>query len=178
MYKPLRKRLETYRNVYATEPGPRDPIGGLALHHELLEKLRRKGVGVVSITLHIGLMESPTNKDIVEGTSKMIESARNGIELRHRRNEPSTWHDGAAVESSLWDQRRQDAQDGRQGDAERDTSAGRAKVDQPRHLPGPSVCHGGRDVDELHEPRSSHLLLVAAFAGKEFMLDTYRELVL
>lgn len=32
-------------------------------------------------------------------------------------------------------------------------------------------------LTNLHEPRSSHLLLVAAFAGKKFTLDTYRELV-
>jgi S-adenosylmethionine:tRNA ribosyltransferase-isomerase len=29
----------------------------------------------------------------------------------------------------------------------------------------------------IYEPRSSHLLLVAAFAGKEFTLDAYRQLI-
>jgi S-adenosylmethionine:tRNA ribosyltransferase-isomerase len=32
-------------------------------------------------------------------------------------------------------------------------------------------------LTNLHEPRSSHLLLVAAFAGKEPTLGTYRQLV-
>lgn len=32
-------------------------------------------------------------------------------------------------------------------------------------------------LTNLHEPRSSHLLLVAAFAGKDFTLEAYREVV-
>ncbi|PYS76222.1 MAG: hypothetical protein DMF66_15925 [Acidobacteria bacterium] len=32
-------------------------------------------------------------------------------------------------------------------------------------------------LTNLHEPRSSHLLLVAAFAGREFTLEAYREVV-
>ena len=32
-------------------------------------------------------------------------------------------------------------------------------------------------LTNLHEPRSSHLLLVAAFAGREFTLEAYHEVV-
>jgi len=32
-------------------------------------------------------------------------------------------------------------------------------------------------LTNLHQPRSSHLMLVAAFAGKDFTLAAYREIV-
>ena len=32
-------------------------------------------------------------------------------------------------------------------------------------------------LTRTHQPRSSHLLLVAAFAGKELTLDVYNEIV-
>jgi S-adenosylmethionine:tRNA ribosyltransferase-isomerase len=42
-------------------------------------------------------------------------------------------------------------------------------------------CYRYKVVDvmltNLHEPRSSHVVLVAAFAGKEFTLDAYRQLI-
>jgi S-adenosylmethionine:tRNA ribosyltransferase-isomerase len=54
----IKKELERekYQTVYATKPGSiAAPTAGFHFTHELLEKIRRKGVEVSYVTLHIGI---------------------------------------------------------------------------------------------------------------------------
>ena len=179
LYKPLRKRLETYRNVYATEPGSLEiPSAGLHFTNELLEKLRRKGVSVVSITLHIGLTELQTYRHIVEeniedhrvGSEwyRVTPSAARAINAARRRG-GRIFAVGTSVVRTLETVAKETPRGIR-------VQAGEGWTNLYIY-PGHRYAMVDAMLTNLHEPRSSHLLLVAAFAGKEFTLDTYRELV-
>jgi S-adenosylmethionine:tRNA ribosyltransferase-isomerase len=179
LYKPLKERMDTYRNVYARVPGSLEiPSAGLHFTRAMLTRLVRSGVEVVPITLHIGLTELSQYRHIVE---RNVEDHRVGAEWyrvksraarainRARRRGGKVVAVGTTVVRTL------------------ETVAESTRV-------GPRVRYGEgwtdlyiypghkyRMVDamltNLHEPRSSHLLLVAAFAGKDFTMDAYRELV-
>ncbi len=57
-YKYVRKRwpLEFYQTVFATEPGSAEmPSAGRAFTRKIVERLKRKGVGVAPVVLHTGV---------------------------------------------------------------------------------------------------------------------------
>lgn len=179
LYKPLRQRMETYRNVYARVPGSLEiPSAGLHFTEEMLARLVRAGITVVPITLHIGLTELQQYRHIVE---ERVEEHRVGAEWYQVKAAAARAINRArqrggrvvAVGTSVVRTLETVAVETRAGARVR---AGEGWT-QLYIYPG----HRYRMVDmmltNLHEPRSSHLLLVAAFAGKELTLDAYRQLV-
>jgi S-adenosylmethionine:tRNA ribosyltransferase-isomerase len=179
LYKPLRERMETYRNVYARVPGSLEiPSAGLHFTEELLARLVRAGVSVVPLTLHIGLTELQQYRHIVE---EEVEAHRGGAEWyrltaaaarainRARAGGGRVVAGGTSVVRTL-------------ETLAEETQAG-AKVRAGEGWTELYIYPGYRykvvDVmlTNLHEPRSSHVVLVAAFAGKEFTLDAYRQLI-
>ena len=179
LYRPLKKQLESYRNVYATVPGSLEiPSAGLHFTNELLDQLRDRGVTIVPITLHIGLTEVQQYRRIVEAN---IEDHSVGAEWY--RVTPSA---ASAINKARTDGGRVLAV-GTSVVRTLETVARRTpsgvKV-QPGEgwtdlyiYPGHEYAVVDAMLTNLHEPRSSHLLLVAAFAGKEFTLETYRDLI-
>lgn len=179
IYKALQDRLDTYRNVYAREPGSLEiPSAGLHFTNELLDRLKASGVEVVAITLHIGLTELSEYRHVQEEDVEdhhvgqewyrvKASAARTINEARRRGNR--IFAVGTSVVRTL----ETVARDTRAGTR---VSHGRGWTDLFIY-PG----HRYRMVDamltNLHEPRSSHLMLVSAFAGKDFTMRTYRELV-
>ena len=179
LYRPLKRKLETYRNVYATEPGSLEiPSAGLHFTSDLLDRLMRKGVSVVSITLHIGLTELQKYRHIVE---RNVEDHRVGSEWyrvtrsaarainQARRDGGRVFAVGTSVVRTL----ETVAKETRSGTS---VQPGEGWTDLYIY-PGHRYAMVDAMLTNLHEPRSSHLLLVAAFAGKEFTLETYRQLV-
>jgi S-adenosylmethionine:tRNA ribosyltransferase-isomerase len=179
LYKPLRDRMDTYRNVYAREPGSLEiPSAGLHFTDELLARIEASGVAVVPITLHIGLTELYEYRHI---QAEDVEDHHVGSEWYRVRPAAARAINAArrgggrvvAVGTSVVRTLESVAEDARGGPRVR---AGEGWTDLYIY-PG----HRYRMVDlmltNLHEPRSSHLLLVAAFAGKDLTLGTYRELV-
>jgi len=179
LYRPLKDQLETYRNVYATEPGSLEiPSAGLHFTDDLLDQLRSRGVSIVPITLHIGLTELQQYRHIVEARIedhkvgaewyRVTRSAANAIN-RARRDGGRVFAVGTSVVRTL------------ESVAKRTPSGVRVRAGEGWTdlfiYPGYEYRVVDAVLTNLHEPRSSHLLLVAAFAGKDFTLDTYRDLV-
>jgi S-adenosylmethionine:tRNA ribosyltransferase-isomerase len=179
LYKPLRERMETYRNVYAREPGSLEiPSAGLHFTEEFLERLVRGGVAVVALTLHIGLSELYRYRHIL---AEDVEDHRVGAEWyrvkpvaarainRARRRGGRIVAVGTSTVRTL----ETVAEETRAGARVR---AGEGWTDLYIY-PGHRFKAVDAILTNLHEPRSSHLLLVAAFAGKKPTLDAYRQIV-
>jgi S-adenosylmethionine:tRNA ribosyltransferase-isomerase len=156
---------ERYQTVYAKNDGSAAaPTAGLHLSRELLDECLRKGVSVVPVTLHVGLDTfSPVRAEnilehrmhgeryfISDGTRRVITAAKR----EGRRVIAVGTTSVRALESS-----------------------GEGGVTDLFITPG----HKFRIVDALltnfHQPRSTLLILVSAFAGRELVLQMYDEAI-
>ncbi len=163
-----------YQTVFAREPGAiAAPTAGLHFTGEILERIVRRGAAVVSVTLHVGIGTfKPVKTDVVE--EHRMEPERGVI--------PEAT--AAAVAAARADGRRVVAVG---------TTSVRTLEASARHqggavAPGPFETNlflvPGADflvVDALltnfHLPKSTLLMLVSAFAGRESVLKAYGEAV-
>lgn len=165
---------ERYQTVFARVRGSvAAPTAGLHFTPELLKILEDRGVILAEITLHVGYGTfKPVRVDRVEDHD--VDSERYEI--------PSGAAD--AINTALAQGRRVVAVG---------TTTTRALEDAAergggRVVPGPGVASlfifpgfsfrvAGGLLTNFHLPRSSLLMLVSAFAGRERVLDAYREAV-
>ena len=165
---------ERYQTVFAAVRGSvAAPTAGLHLSRELLEGLRQAGVQIAEITLHVGYGTfQPVRVDRVEDHSVHSEVY----------DVPKAA--AALIDSALRDRRRVIA----------------VGTTTTRTLEAVARDHGGRVVPatgrtdlfiypgfefrvisglltNFHLPRSSLLMLVSAFAGREHVLNAYRDAV-
>jgi S-adenosylmethionine:tRNA ribosyltransferase-isomerase len=164
---------ERYQTVYAREPGSvAAPTAGLHFTPELLEALRAAGVATTEIVLHVG-----------PGTFRPVTTD----EIEDHRLEPEPYEVPAAAAEAIAAARARGGRVIAVGTTVVRTLEASARADGTVEagtgetalviLPG----HDFRVVDGLvtnfHLPRSSLLLLVAAFAGREHVLAGYAEAV-
>jgi S-adenosylmethionine:tRNA ribosyltransferase-isomerase len=165
---------ERYQTVYARVRGSvAAPTAGLHLTPELFERMVARGIDRVALTLHVSYGTfSPVRTEHVE----------------EHRVEPEPWSISAAAAVALNDALR---------DGRRIVAVGTTTT---RTLEAVAAAHGGRiasgagEADlfiypgfrfqvvrglltNFHLPRSSLLMLVAAFAGREHVLNAYREAI-
>ncbi|MDQ7007756.1 MAG: tRNA preQ1(34) S-adenosylmethionine ribosyltransferase-isomerase QueA [Acidobacteriota bacterium] len=160
-----------YQTVFARRAGAvAAPTAGLHFSGELLADLRRRGVEVAEITLHVG-----------EGTFRPLEVDRlDQIQLHAERYEVP-----AETSRAIAAARRRGGRVVAVGTTVVRALESRAPVGEG--VPGPGGAQtrlfiapgfAFRYVDALltnfHLPRSSLLMLVAAFAGRERVLTAYR----
>ncbi len=164
---------ERYQTVYAAAPGAiAAPTAGLHFTPQVFESLRARGVRTAEVTLHVGygtfapvraedLAEhrvAAERFEISEGAAELI----NGTKEANRRVLAVGTTTVRALESA--------ADEGGR------VRAGRGETGLTI-TPG----HRFRAVDAMltnfHLPRSSLLVLVSAFAGRELVLDAYRHAV-
>jgi len=164
---------DRYQTVYARETGSvAAPTAGLHFTPELLDRLRARGVEIAEIVLHVG-----------PGTFRPVEVA----DVREHRVDPERFaipeETAAAVDRARAEGRRvvavgttatralESAADGagriRPGDGETDLVI----------VPGFRFRVVDALVTNFHLPRSSLLLLVSAFAGRDRVLGAYAEAV-
>jgi S-adenosylmethionine:tRNA ribosyltransferase-isomerase len=165
---------ERYQTVYARERGSvAAPTAGLHLTPELFERMTARGIERVALTLHVGY-----------GTFSPVRTER----VEDHRVEPEPWSIGVDAAAILNDAQR---------DGRRIVAVGTTTT---RTLEAAAAAHGGRILSgageadlfiypgfrfqvvqglltNFHLPRSSLLMLVAAFAGREHVLNAYREAV-
>ncbi len=165
--------LERYQTVYAQREGAiAAPTAGLHFTEETLDQIREKGVGLASLTLHVGMGTflpvkseevekhrlEPEFFDLQPGTAESINGARKPGGRVFAVGTTVT----RALESSVDEDGKLRANQGNTG---------------LFILPG----HRFRAVDALvtnfHLPRSTLLMLVSAFAGREFILAAYEEAI-
>jgi S-adenosylmethionine:tRNA ribosyltransferase-isomerase len=168
-------RLEQYQTVYAKETGSvAAPTAGFHFTEELLEKIRAKGVEIHPVTLHVGL-----------GTFRPMKSET--IEAHEMHSE------FVAISASTAQAINRAKQEGRRVIAVGTTTVRTLEgvVQDDKSLP----YHGFsgdvnlfitpgfpfKIVDALltnfHLPKSTLLVLVSAFAGREHILAAYHEAI-
>lgn len=165
---------ERYQTVYARERGSvAAPTAGLHFSSELISRLEQRGVQLVELTLHVGYGTfKPVRSDIVEEhtvdpepyrISAASADAINRARDEHRRVIAVGTTTTRALESAAIEG------NGRVVEGEREAAI---------------FIHPGfryQVIDGLltnfHLPRSSLLMLVAAFAGRERVLAAYRAAV-
>lgn len=163
--------VERYQTVYARESGSvAAPTAGLHFTPELLEKLAMKGVARADIVLHVGAgtfkpveVDDPANHTMHEESfwiSGDAASTMNAVRARHG----SIWAVGTTSVRTLESAARSD---GTFVESSGDT---RIFIRPPYEF---------RAVDHIltnfHLPRSTLIMLVAAFAGYELTMRAYRE---
>ena len=167
--KPGSEDRERYQTIYARTPGSiAAPTAGLHFTSTLLERVRARGVDVHALTMHVGAATFrpiktsriedhvlPSERvEIPESVARAVNAARG----EGRRVVAVGTTTTRALESAAGD------------DGTLRAFTGRADL---FIAPG----HRFRVVDALltnfHLPRSSLLVLVSAFAGRELVLDAY-----
>ena len=163
---------ERYQTLFAARPGSAAaPTAGLHLSRSLLQRLDERGVERATLTLDIGLGTfRPVEADDLDRHPMHAETARVGDDLVRRvraareRGAPVVAV-GTTVVRALESA----------ADPERDGEI-RAFDAETRLLIQPG--HRFRVVDALltnfHQPRSTLLALVSAFAGRDAVLEAYR----
>jgi S-adenosylmethionine:tRNA ribosyltransferase-isomerase len=163
---------ERYQTVYARSMGSAAaPTAGLHLTGELLEELRRKGVEVVSVTLHVGTGTFlPIRSEHIEGHEMHTEAFRVPPEsaaalnraLAEGRRILAVGTTAVRTLESAW-------QEGGVREGE-----GRSSL---YIRPGFRFRVVSQLLTNFHTPRSTLLVLVSAFAGRQAILRAYREAV-
>ena len=176
---------ERYQTIFArTGAAAAAPTAGLHFTGALVDRMRRRGVELAELTLEVGLGTfQPIRSERVEDhrihrESYEIPEATAAAVLRARREGRPVLAVGTTVVRALEDaaSKFQHARGGAEQDGAEVLTAVRGEADLYIY-PG----HRFRVVDQLltnfHLPRSSLLVMVAAFAGREFLLDAYRHAV-
>ncbi len=163
-----------YQTVYASNPGAvAAPTAGLHFTDELLERIRSNGTELAFLTLHVGL-----------GTFRPVQTE----EIEDHEMHPEWYHlsesTADAVNRSLDDGRRIVCVGTTTVRALEDALAEGGGVAEPGHAwtqlyitPGYRFQGVGAMLTNFHLPRSTLLMMVSAFAGRERVLEAYAEAV-
>lgn len=171
--KPEQLDRERYQTVYASVPGAvAAPTAGLHFTPKLIQEIERKGVKIARLTLHVGL-----------GTFRPIQTEN--IEKHHMHAE---YYSVSANAAAIINETR--AQQGRivavgttvvrtletVVDAQGQIRPGFGMTDL-YITPGFVFRATDALITNFHLPRSSLLVLVAAFVGRERILEAYQEAI-
>jgi S-adenosylmethionine:tRNA ribosyltransferase-isomerase len=163
---------ERYQTVYARARGSvAAPTAGLHFTSDLLDRVAARGVECIAITLHVGY-----------GTFKPVRTE----EVEQHQVDPETYEISPAASDAL----NRVLDDGRRVVAVGTTTTralesasaggrvepGRGNANLFIH-PGYEFRIVGGLLTNFHLPRSSLLMLVSAFVGRELILETYREAI-
>jgi S-adenosylmethionine:tRNA ribosyltransferase-isomerase len=162
-----------YQCVYATQAGAvAAPTAGLHFTSELLDRLRRGGCDIVTVTLHVGLGTfQPVKAENIEDHKMHAESFEISQETADQIN--AARREGRKIvavgTTSVRVLETVAAEDGgvNPGNGETDIFI----------YPGYRFKVVDALVTNFHLPKSTLLMLVSAFAGREFILEAYREAI-
>jgi S-adenosylmethionine:tRNA ribosyltransferase-isomerase len=166
---------ERYQTVYARNPGSAAaPTAGLHFTEQLLEQIRAKGVHIARVTLHVGLGTfRPVNVDKVEDHrmhAEFYSIGKETAELVNRTRESG----GRIVAVGTTSCRTLEASAAKFADGKLHEDEGWTDI---FIYPGYSFRMTDALVTNFHLPKSTLLMLVSAFAGRERVLAAYREAV-
>ena len=180
----IHRRLEDperYQTVYSDRPGSAAaPTAGLHFTPELLEALKEKGVEIAYVTLHVGLdtfrpvsEDDPQEHAIHTEYYEMPEDTADALTRARVEGRPIIAVGTTSVRTL--------EQVGRDVEANGAVNGGPVRAVSGQAdlyiLPG----HRFRLVDGMitnfHLPRSTLVMLVSAFAGRENILAAYREAI-
>ncbi|AER19540.1 tRNA preQ1(34) S-adenosylmethionine ribosyltransferase-isomerase QueA [Streptococcus suis] len=165
---------ERYQTVYAKENGSAAaPTAGLHFTQELLEKIEAKGVKLVYLTLHVGLGTfRPVSVDNVDEHEMHSEFYNLSAEAAQTLNQVKD--SGGRIVAVGTTSIRTLETIGNKFDGRLEADSGWTNI---FIKPG----YNFRIVDafstNFHLPKSTLVMLVSAFAGREFTLDAYKHAV-
>ncbi len=164
---------DMYQTVYAKDYGSAAaPTAGLHFTEELLDKIKDKGINIVRVTLHVGLgtfrpvMESDIKKHIMHSEHFIMSKETADILNKTKENNKRIIAVGTTsvrvLESVLED-------NDKFVPIEKDTSI--------FIYPGYKFKGVDAIITNFHLPKSTLVMLVSAFAGKDYILKAYKEAV-
>ncbi|HEV8484309.1 MAG TPA: tRNA preQ1(34) S-adenosylmethionine ribosyltransferase-isomerase QueA [Blastocatellia bacterium] len=189
---------ERYQTVFASRRGAvAAPTAGLHFTEELLDRTRERGVVVVEITLHVGYGTfQPVRVERVEDHLVSAETYLISDEAAEQINRALIERRRVVAVGTTSTRALESAALQNEGVVEghginEETAAFARQLSQP---PSPLISPGtattdlfiypgfsfrvvGGLVTNFHLPRSSLLMLVSAFAGRELILEAYRHAV-
>lgn len=153
-----------YQNTYATETGSAEmPSAGRAITPEVLRRLSAKGVQVVSLILHTGVSNLETHEPPYKESYRVPPETARVVNEAHRAGR-RVLAVGTTVVRAL-----ESVSDGR----------GQVHAGEGWTCLVVTPARGLRVVDGLltgfHEPRASHLAMLAALAGIDHIEAAYHE---
>jgi S-adenosylmethionine:tRNA ribosyltransferase-isomerase len=164
---------ERYQTVFASAPGAvAAPTAGLHFPGDILERLRRRGVEILTLTLHVGLgtflpvrsenlLEHRMHSELFSIPAATAEAINRAKEEGRR-----VFAVGTTTTRALEHAGRDSGR----------VAAGEGVTDIFIY-PGFSFKVIDALITNFHLPRSTLLVLVAAFAGREPVLEAYRQAV-
>jgi S-adenosylmethionine:tRNA ribosyltransferase-isomerase len=165
---------ERYQTVYASQPGAvAAPTAGLHFSTGLLDEIRRAGIETAEVTLHVGI-----------GTFRPVSAAR----VEEHRMDSERYEIGEAAAEAIRRTRERGGRVVAVGTTVVRTLESAAREGGGEVRPGSGSTelfitpgYELRAVDVLltnfHLPRSTLLMLVSAFAGRERVLAAYAEAI-
>jgi S-adenosylmethionine:tRNA ribosyltransferase-isomerase len=164
---------ERYQTVYAKTKGSvAAPTAGLHFTPELLNAIESKGVELLFVTLHVGLgsfrpvkTENPTEHSLHREYCEVSSDVAEKLNSAKRGGRRIVGVGTTAVRAVEW------ATDSN-GEILPFTGWNELYI-----LPGFQFRAIDAMITNFHLPRSTLLMLVAGFAGREFILDAYNEAV-
>ena len=167
---------ERYQTVYADRPGSAAaPTAGLHFTPELIKRLKTMGVGIAEVTLHVGLdtfapvKEEDPAQHLIHTEWCQLDPEASG-QINH------TQQNGGriiAVGTTSVRTLETAAQSALPGQRVAPFSGSTALF----ILPGYTFRAVDAVITNFHLPRSTLLMLVSAFAGRERILDAYQQAV-
>ncbi len=162
-----------YQTVYAEVPGSAAaPTAGLHFTPDLLDKVRAAGCRVLDVTLNVGLGTfRPVREETVESHEMHEEyfelSEETGSAVNEtRKNGGKVWAVGTTVVRTL-----ESCAD------DRGEVHPRCDMTGLFIYPGYRIRAVDRLITNFHLPKSTLLMLVSAFAGRDLIMKAYREAV-
>ena len=172
---------ERYQTVYAREPGSAAaPTAGLHFTPQLLEELRAKGVKIAYVTLHVGLdtfapvTEDNPGEHVIH--TEWCELTQETADLINQTREAG----GRVVAVGTTSVRTLES-------AAKSSMADKNRISNPEYrissfvgptslfiLPGYEFKIVDVMITNFHLPKSTLLMLVSAFGGREKILETYK----
>ncbi len=171
--KPIESDKDNYQTVYAEERGSvAAPTAGIHFTKPLLNKIQKKGVEIANITLHIGL-----------GTFKPIlveDLTRHNMDSEYYSVPPAT----ATTINNAKSKRKKITVVGTSAIRTLETvvvsgfqiTAKKGWTDKFIYPPY-KFKMADRLITNFHQPQSTLMMLVSAFADKEFIMDAYSEAI-
>ena len=170
----------TYQTVFAREPGAvAAPTAGLHFTPEVIDRLKQRGIEIAQITLEVGLgtfqpirEQNLDQHQMHEENYFVPEASAESVTRAHRENRPILAI-GTTVVRTL-EAAAQQALSAGLNVGEIQPGAGSAKL---FIKPGYRFEVVTQLLTNFHLPRSTLLVLIAAFAGRESVLRAYRHAV-
>lgn len=165
-----------YQTVYAKKPGSAAaPTAGLHFTPHLIDRLKHFGVQFVKLTLHVGLdtfapvtEEAPERHTIHSEWCELDQNAADKINTAHREGNRIIAVGTTSVRTL------ETAAKSANSDLFIEPFSGWTKL---FILPGFQFSTIDALITNFHLPKSTLLMMVSAFAGRELILDTYHEAI-